>query len=408
MVLDFDHFYPALRLGIEPIPVKTENEDVYVGLRDNLGLFPDTFWLPWEGFLVLQYFDGTRSVSEIKTAFFEKYQAFLPDEQLVQLVQQLDEYFLLDNERAAQKFNEMKAQFKQLKNRKPICAGSSYPDDPDKLIQKLESYVPANFINNSSRKTIKAIVAPHIDTSLGGTVYAPAYSILRKAHPADLYVILGICHQGAPTLFTLTNKNFHTPLGTVYTDQNIVNKINELADYDFLKEEYLHKDEHSIEFQTVFLKHFAPSDFKILPILCSFSHSLFSDKESEDMKIFVSFVDSLKMALNDFTGTVNFIASVDLAHVGPRYGDSFQPDSTFMSQVEKFDRKVLNAVATQDLRTLQELIFSNDNRYRICGYSALTTLLTILPPAKGEVLSYSSAAMDSSKSMVTFASMVFE
>ena len=405
-----DSFYPRLRTSIEPIPIKGQDGEILIGLRDTLELNSRILWLPQDLFYILRFFDGEHSALDIRAEYLRKFGTFLLEEQLLQFIDQLDDYYLLDNDRAMQRMREFIDKYRELPARQAICAGSCYADDPETLQRELETYVrkieAPERLQHLYGQQIRAFVVPHIDIRLGGPVYAHAYQVLRNSPPADLYIILGIGHQGLANNFALTEKDFDTPFGPVKTDVDLVRNIDKHSTIDFLRDEIVHINEHSVEFQTVFLKHFIKTDFRILPILCSFSSSAYFEDGSEKERLY-DFVSALKAALQDYKGTVCFVASIDLAHVGPKYGDSFQPSPTFLAHVEQNDRSVLNALSQFDLDAFQRIVIGNDNRFRICGYSALTTMLMTMQPAHGELLAYDSAVMDASRSTVTFASMVF-
>jgi len=402
--------YPKLRKNIEPIPIQTKDGSVLFGLKDSIGLASDIVWLPQDLFYVLRFFDGKHSYLDIKAEYLRKFGTFLFDENLLKLVNHLDENYMLDNDRTLQRIKQIVDDYRNLPARKSICADNCYAAEADALKAELDTFTkhidnPEQY-NNFFGQHIKAIIAPHIDIRLGGHVYAHPYYILRNAAPVDLYVILGIGHQGISNLFALTEKDFDTPLGTVPTDASLVRQINDTCEFDFLQEEIIHLNEHSIEFQTIFLKYFAPGNYKILPILCSFPPSIFTT-DGIERQIFDLFVDGLKTVLSNYQGNICFVASIDFAHVGPQYGDSFQPSPAFMARVERNDRNILQALTHYDKKAFQEQFIPNDNQYRICGYSALSTLLSVMEPATGHLLAYDSAQMDSSKSTVTFASMIF-
>jgi len=381
-------------------------------LQDSLGLSPEPLVLSYDLFFTLKFFDGRHSGSDIRLEYLRKFGRFLFEDTLVELLRRLDRHFLLHNERARARLQELKQDYRQVGSREPYCAGRSYSDNPSELAGQLEEF--ANSVRNHQHlvqavtgQTIKAFIAPHIDVRLGGSVYAHAYKLLAQSVPADLYVIFGIAHQGAANYFALTKKSFVTPFGTAYTDAKLVDEIGKNSEVDFLSDELVHRTEHSIEFQTIFLKHFVKSDFKILPVLCSFPHTIFSRRQGDGFGKFVSFIDALKRGLLSYPGQVCFLASVDLAHVGPRYGDRQAPSPDFIVQMERNDRQVLLSVLRQDQSGFQETISANDNQYNVCGYPALTALLATMPKAHGELLDYSSVEMDDSKSTVSFASAIF-
>jgi AmmeMemoRadiSam system protein B len=409
---DLATMYPVLRDGIEPISFQTKNGDFRIALRDGMGINSHILWLSEDLFYILQFFNGLYSCQEIKSRYFKRYQTFLFDEQLTQLLDHLDANYFLLNERSEQKIKKKTEEYRSLPAREPVCSGTSYAADAAQLNKELEEYRSVA-LNQSAEKAprrngeITAIVAPHIDIRLGGATYAHAYNALENSQPADLYVILGTGHKVLRNHIALTTKSYRTPLGLVETDADVAERIVKKANFDFFEDELMHQNEHTIEFQCLFLQHYIKSSFKILPVLCSFSHYVFKYEDSAERQMVTLFIDSLKAVLKEFDGTVCFIASVDLAHIGPRYGDRNSPDHHLLAQCERNDRELLHAVCQLDDSSFQNLIEANDNRYRICGYAPLMILMKTLCQSTGELLSYASAVVDEKKSSVTFASAIF-
>ncbi|MBL8150849.1 MAG: AmmeMemoRadiSam system protein B, partial [Blastocatellia bacterium] len=100
-------------------------------------------------------------------------------------------------------------------------AGVSYPADSKTLEQKLDSFfvegagIP-NFTAKADSPKVKAIISPHMDLRCAGSCYSWAYKELAEKSPEiDTIVILGTSHYGCTNLFSVTDKNFETPLGTV-------------------------------------------------------------------------------------------------------------------------------------------------------------------------------------------------
>ena len=77
-----------------------------------------------------------------------------------------------------------------------------------------------------------------------------------KAHdPPELIIILGTSHYGSgPELFSATKKNYATPFGAVKTDAEFIDRLSARYRGDLFADELLHRNEHSIEFQALFLK----------------------------------------------------------------------------------------------------------------------------------------------------------
>ena len=151
----------------------------------------------------------------------------------------------------------------------------------------------------------KAIVAPHIDFHRGGPAYAWAYKSLAESDGADLYIILGTSHCGGENPFILTLKDFETPLGLVETDKEFVKALHQSCQENLFADEYLHRGEHSVEFQAVLLKFIKQRraelrgeperPFKIVPILVSSFHPMVQNRTLPERHPPVArFIDALQ------------------------------------------------------------------------------------------------------------------
>src|SRR5947207_1417010 len=88
--------------------------------------------------------------------------------------------------------------------------------------------------------------------------------------------------------------------------------------------ELVHRGEHSIEFQAVFIRYLfgGRRDFTIVPILTSFAHdALARGKRPEDDRRVARFLDAVVETAAAQKRRVAFVAGADLAHMGPRFGD---------------------------------------------------------------------------------------
>lgn len=154
-----------------------------------------------------------------------------------------------------------------------------------KQLDEIFDYKDGPGLPNTDTPTGRMIglIAPHIDIRRGSTSYAKSYWELARECRARTFVILGITHSETTRRFVLTKKDFDTPLGTVATDRELVERIAGLTgeqsgpgqgSLDFFVDEFAHRNEHSIEFQAVFLQYLfgGRENFKIVPILCTAFH----------------------------------------------------------------------------------------------------------------------------------------
>ncbi len=406
--------YPRLRKGIEVVYAETDENEELIGLKDNWGLTSKIIWLSPDIYYTLQYFDGMHSHMDIQQAYKRKFDEFLFKKTLDDLIYVLDEHYFLDNSRSERQIQKLNKVYSLLPYRYPKHAGVCYSDDPQHLSKQIDQYgreIPVNrtLVNSVFDLDIRAAIIPHIDIRLGGGVYANVYKILSQARPADVYIVFGVAHRGLQNLFTLSNKDFQTPFGIVKTDNEIIDSIRSDCGFDVFADEWSHGYEHSIEFQTIFLQHYIHSKFKIVPVLTSFSHTVFQNQNSLEYSSFCDFTRAIQRAVDKSGKRVCLIASVDFAHVGPAYGGPENMTSKFRVKVEQNDKLILDALSKRDIKFFHQLIAEYDNPYRICGYSALISLLFCLQgDEKGECLAYKGATMDDQVSLVTFAGMIYK
>ncbi len=264
---------------------------------------------------------------------------------------------------------------------------------------------------------LTGIISPHIDLRRGGVSYAWAFQKLAEASDADLFIILGTGHNPMRHRFALTKKDFETPLGTVETDRTFVARLAARMsatpagkEINLYGDELAHRQEHSIEFQVIFLQYLLGGrrPFKIVPILTGSFHEFVAAKTLPSTSPEVSgFVSALRGAVAETKGRVCFIASADLAHIGPRYGDAAFLDAARLQQQGETDRKLMVAACRPDADMFFELIAEQSDKDRVCGLSPIYTMLAATQPKRGELLRYDQAVDLDGSSCVSFASAAF-
>ncbi|MCR4290702.1 MAG: AmmeMemoRadiSam system protein B, partial [Candidatus Scalindua sp.] len=235
------------------------------------------------------------------------------------------------------------------------------------------------------------------------------YKEIAESSDAELFIILGIAHTGTNNLFVLTDKTFETPFGNVETDKEFLNSLQKKSKTDYFEDEFVHRDEHSIGFQAVFLKYLyhQKKNFKIIPILCSsFGESDGNNTGSVQPSQFEEFVSSLKDTIKESGKKICIIASVDLAHVGSRFGGTELQDDTYLDKLRSEDSDMLKYVENLDVVGFNNSIQKDQNSRKICGYPAINTLLNVIDAKKSKLLKYTQYA-DETNSTVSFASMSF-
>jgi AmmeMemoRadiSam system protein B len=399
---------PKLRYGVEVLPVQVEGKTMLL-LRDQLGLCGASLVISPATAQILMNMDGSNSLRDLQAQYMRVTGQLVHIEEIQGLEAKLDEHLFLDNDRFNQRLTEEHKRFAEDPVRRMTHAGQSYPGDPALLKQELASYFlsdaggPGAPQQATSPHPLLGLVAPHIDIKAGGPCYANAYKTLCESRAPQTWVILGTGHQPLQNFFALTLKDFETPLGLLRCDQECGKTFLQRAPRDVRVDEYAHCREHTIEFQAVFLALCQPRA-QIVPILCSFS--------LEDFETEQGYIDDVAAILGELASTcgypVGFLASVDLAHIGPRYGDRHQPHAGTVREHLEADRELLATLEDCEPDAFMQKLRREHNRRRICGLAPLYVLAKVLEgQARGKVLHHAHAIVDQHNSFVSFASMAF-
>ncbi len=415
------HDRPRLR-PIEVFPVEREGKTL-IYLKDPLNLATPLGISP-AGYFILAHLDGQHALIDIQEAYSKQFGNLLMSDEFNGFVEMLDRHYYLQSERFLDYQKSVIDEFRRLPSRAPAHAGGVYKENLAELKVQLDGYFvapdgPGLPSREKSAAAPKAIVAPHIDFHRGGPAYAWAYKPLVESDGADLYILLGTSHCGGKTPFVLTPKDFATPLGMVETDKEFVSRLQENCPQDLFADEYLHRREHSLEFQVLFLKYAAQrraeltgqneKPFKIVPILVTSFHSMVLNRTPPEQSLSIgTFLRALRELAEKETRQVCFVAGVDLAHVGRQFGDGDPITSEFLKWVEAEDQRLVERLAARDAPGFFNEIAKDQDRRRICGFSPLYSLIHLLDGSRGNNLHYGQAFTPETGSAVTFTSMVFE
>lgn len=401
---------PKLRT-IDMVPVQF-NGRPHLLLRDPLQLTDKMLMVSAQAGVVLALLDGTRTVREIQVDLMRLTGEFVMSDQIEELLRQLDECLFLDNERFKEALNAAISAYCQSPFRSPILSGSAYPSDPSSLRSMLDSFFeppkgPGHPSGVKYSCPLKAVVAPHIDLSRGGFTYAWAYKDLAEAPQPELFIILGIAHYPMGNLFAATTKDFVTPLGRARAAVEFIEALNSRCGFDLLADEFAHRHEHSVELQVIWLQHLF-GDVKIVPIICAGFEDLVEPGESPvSLPQVKEFVEAFQETLSEYSGQVTIIASVDLSHIGFRFGDRMSITPVTLRWLEAEDRLFLEKVANGDEEGMFALIHADRNSRRVDAYPALYVMLKVLGDVKGEIRHYDQSVEGRNESVVTFGAVVF-
>jgi AmmeMemoRadiSam system protein B len=408
--------YPKLR-EVQFFPVDLEGKRMGC-LHDPQKISDKPLIIPWQFVTILPCLDGKHSLLDIQAEYMRNYGDLLFREKLIEFLDKLDHYLFLDSDRFHAFQDKIKQEFLSDPIRPAFFSGLCYSSDPKTLLTELEGYFsspdgPGLQDTPKKNEKITGLIAPHIELSSGGPCFARAYFELAASSVLpELFIILGTCHAGVNGLFSLTGKSFQTPLGMAECDDNFLKLLNNEYKNNLYSEEFLHRSEHTIEFQILFLQFIWEKfgakrpPFLICPILCALTPECLLEGHPKN-EIYKAFIESLRKAITSYDKSICIIASVDLSHLGPKFGDPGPPDYHERESCFRKDREMLDMIRQQDQKGFQTHMAQEHDKRRICGYPPLTTMLDILPPSQGKLLNYNHAVVDDMGSIVTFAGMVF-
>lgn len=410
-------YKPKLR-PIEVFPVKVENRDA-ICLRDPAHISPQPLFLTSSAHLILPLLDGRNDLRDIQLVLWRRLGRLIDYEIIEDLVERLDENLFLEGESYDRYLLDLKTEFMENPIRPATMAGQSYQADPVKLAGQLKDYYghpagPGSEDEIIPSKPPRGLIAPHIDFDRGGPCYAWSYRELGNLSSVPkLVVILGTAHSPMNSYLTLCDKDFETPLGLVKCEKDLAQElINELG-RKIIADSFIHRGEHSVEFQAVWLKSVfkGEDEIRILPFLCGSLVPLVEQGgHPENVEEYNHILNTLKNLLDSWkeaNGPVMIIASVDLSHVGPQFGHDFRVTESVKREVREHDLDLLAKVSRSDHNGFFRQIVRERDKYNVCGVASIYAMMTLLEEAEGRILSYDQWVEEGGNGLVSFASLIF-
>jgi AmmeMemoRadiSam system protein B len=405
--------FPRLRT-INIFPVQNSGQTLLC-LQDPQNISEKALFLSPPLYFIVSLFDGQHSILDIQAEYMRRFGDFLYSEKLQEIITQLDEALFLDGERFREALRKREEEFKRASFREALFAGKSYEGDPEKLRVQLEGYFtrvddPEAAEEKEGMKGLKGVVAPHIDFQRGGFCYAFAHREIWEKNSSHCFVIFGTAHTPMGNPFCLTRKDFITPLGTLRVDGELVDSIQSRCPDNLFKDEGVHRSEHSVEFQCVFLRYLYPEPLplKIVPILSGSFHEAIGQRISPmEVKPIRNFIEALIEAVSSLGREVCYIASADLSHMGLQFGDREGVSDYGLRVLSQEDQEMLEYAEKMDGEGFFSSVARDRDRRRICGLPAIYAMLKTLEAKKGKLLKYGQAYTQETQSVVSFASLAF-
>lgn len=412
---------PAIRQGIEAIQIEHEGKPMVL-LRDQEGINAQAVAVTLPGFLIAMMLNGKNTVSDVQSIFAKTTGALLSPDEVKNMVSQLEKSDMLETEALQRKRQEIWDQFLASPVRKPAHAGGGYPENKLELAALLGSFFqhqkgPGK--QPASQPLAPAplgLFAPHIDFNRGGPAYAWAYQALSETAIPDIIVALGVAHTSPNSPWVFTKKDYETPYGPMKVNEQVFEDLASALWYNPAEDEWTHRQEHSLEFQALWLKYlWREKTPEWVPILCSSFDRFCPDRAPSTIPTMEGALRAMgeKLKVWQKAGrNVLILAGVDLAHVGPRFGDDIELNAELEKKVEAEDRVSLAAALKLDADGFYTSVIANGHWRKVCGLSAVYTAARLIktlsadPSKEGTLLTYGQAP-DPLGGIVSFTSALF-
>lgn len=393
-------------------------------LRDGEGIATDAVVIPASYAAIVARFDGVRTIEQIAAesaraasaqgaaGSARRAGAVRVDAAFVErLADQLDEAWMLDSPRFRARRAQVIGEFARAPVRSATHAGGAYHAEADALTRYIEEECLAKAPPRRASGRMIGVCSPHMDLWRCAAGYGHAYRACAEALPEDVdtFILLGTCHAPMRRPFTICAKTFATPLGPLEPDTDALRRLAAASRFDVEEEQYLHKSEHSLEFQAVFLRHLLGGrPARIVPVLCGLGQAQARGEDPARDGAAESFVAALRDLVEERKDRVLVVAGADLAHIGPRFGDPRPLDGAQRRSLEARDKASIGRALAGDALGFFEHVVEDLGTRRVCGVGPIYTLLRALPGAtRGEELHYDQCVDPQEGSVVSHASIGF-
>ena len=387
---------PRLRDEVQ-LSVHTEDEEQYLVLHDPFGVAEGPIMLHSDMFDVLAACDGTTTSDDLAAAAGVDPQG--PEIRRVELfVRQIEDLGFLEGVQAERRLSDVLQHCHSLPVRPMVCADATYPSDAEAFsrfcadelgIDQRPGVSPTSGADLANVAPAIALI-PHIDFRVAPRIYGETFNIVGTSD-ADLVVMIGTSHYWSEHPVIVGTKPFDTPLGLLpVIDHDLGVSGAEIA----------HKPEHSLELHAVALRYLWPErDLAVLPVLVT--SAIFDEGALQ------FWADRISEVVDRSGRKAIWLISGDLAHVGPKFGDS-RAAAELIDGVRLADQRLIELLTQHDVDAYHCEISTSDNAYRVCGHAPTMLALSCKKPGRGRLVAYDVWDDAQTQSAVSFASIVWQ
>ena len=398
--------YPRLRpLGLARV---SDGRREMLLVSDPLGVIPGQPVLSIEALPMLQLLDGTTSLSDITAALMRGSKDLRVAGLVRDFVAQLDELLMLDSPRFRRR--SRRCATVTIRSRFDPRRSRATPTRAERA--ELEAFLDAHFAGATALRgravapaidppaidppaidppakratgpphgppppggVPRAMLAPHLDPRRAGATIAQAMAEIGPEQTQPLRVVIfGTGHSLLGDLFALTRKHFETPLGKARCDTAFVDRVAARLGESAYRGELAHRDEHSIEFQALYLQRLLKEHPSRSCRSCAAASTRCSEegRTPREAPEFERMIDAVSRGRAELGGPTVYVAGVDLSHVGPRFGhppiDERREAGDRSGGPRRRSTRRSRATPTVGFRP----IAAHDDRTHICGFAPTT------------------------------------
>lgn len=366
---------------IRPLDLQPLGDQFWI--RDPLNL-SEGLVLSYPALVLLSLMDGSRDLLELRAEFFKRTGYLIGEGELLGFIESLDRALLLDNDNFQRALKEERLNILQKGLRPMSHAGEVYPPDEEKCRDFLKS-------EDKEKREMLGLMVPHMDLRVAKDTYWEGYGRIKGEK--SLVIILGVSHYWHEMPFSVLPVDMETPFGVLKTKKDLVEKLQSFYSFDLTHDLLAYRMEHSIEFAGLYAKMLFPQA-QALALVVSYG----------DKELLKGLAEHLLRLVEKEIDKTLFISSVDLSHVGKKFGDkhSYDPSST--------DRAYLELLRSLRGEEAFEFLEHTKNRTRIDGLYTNLVFSHLLKTAgleRGELFQYSSFYEEPTDSVVSYASLGF-
>lgn len=388
---------PHIR-NFQPLGVQQEGKPPIVVLRDPSQLAPQTMAVQPQVLPLILQFQGQETLQQLS----ERTKA--PMNVLREIVTRMDELGLLWGPRFDELERLAKARVTEA-GRFPLGAtlGSTLGVKADEAAARIAGWM-AQAEDPEIPGTVVGVVSPHLDYERGWHNYASAYRALSPDARPDRVVVLGTNHFGIGDGVVLTEFGFETPLGSMPADKAVLAFLDRsLGGKRIYADQMDHLGEHSIVLQLPWIQHL----YGEVPVIAALVPDPLRPPIADDGARATSdeFEQALRTALGELGGRTLFVASSDLSHVGPQFGDPGPVTDQVAGQVEQLDRERLRLFCAADTKAFVAPFAAQNNVSRWCSLGNMGSLLRLANPGAVELIDYRQVRDPNGGSLVSCAAL---